>query len=70
MRSGAGGLTSEAPGAFDTRQWQHQVRTAQALIAAPESLPLLSRGAHQVVIGSTGTGKTTLYVRPCLRPGG
>lgn len=96
MRSGAGGLTPEAPGAFDTRQWQHQVRTAQALIAAPGSLPLLSRGghvvagatiravrpsagqhragraasipyerlrAHQVVIGSTGTGKTTLLLR-------
>src|SRR5262245_43192549 len=85
MRSGAGGLTPAAPGAFDTRQWQHQVRTAQALIAAPGSLPLLSRGghvvagatiravrhrpgraasipyerlrAHQVVIGSTETGK-------------
>jgi hypothetical protein len=91
MRSGAGGLTPAAPGAFDTRQWQHQVRTAQALIAAPGSLPLLSRGghvtvgatiravrhrtgraasipyerlrAHQVVIGSTGTGKTTLLLR-------
>jgi hypothetical protein len=91
MRSGAGGLTPEAPGAFDTRQWHHQVRAAQALIAAPGSLPLLSRGghvtvgatiravrhrvgraasipyerlrAHQVVIGSTGTGKTTLLLR-------
>ena len=96
MRSGAGGLTPAAPGAFDTRQWQHQVRTAQALIAAPGSLPLLSRSghvvvgaairavrpsagrrgagraasipyerlrAHQVVIGSTGTGKTTLLLR-------
>jgi hypothetical protein len=91
MRSGAGGLTPVAPGAFDARQWQHQVRTAQALIAAPGSLPLLSRGghvvagatiravrhragraasipyerlrAHQVVIGSTGTGKTTLLLR-------
>ena len=96
MRSGAGGLTPEAPGAFDARQWRHQVRTARALIAAPGSLPLLSRGghvvagatiravgpgagrhgagvaasipyerlrAHQVVIGSTGTGKTTLLLR-------
>jgi hypothetical protein len=91
MRSGAGGLTPEAPGAFDTRQWRHQVRAAQALIAAPGALPLLSRGghvvagatiravrhrggqaaaipyerlrAHQVVIGSTGTGKTTLLLR-------
>jgi hypothetical protein len=106
MRTGAGGLTPEAPGAFDQRQWRHQVRTARALIAAPGSLPLLSRGghivagatiravrpstgrrsagqhsagqhsagraaaipyerlrAHQVVIGSTGTGKTTLLLR-------
>ena len=106
MRSGAGGLTPESPGAFDARQWRHQVRTARALIAAPGSLPLLSRGghvvagatiravgpgagrrgagrrgagrhgasraasipyerlrAHQVVIGSTGTGKTTLLLR-------
>jgi hypothetical protein len=91
MRSGAGGLTPESPGAFDARQWRHQVRTARALIAAPGSLPLLSRHghvvagatiravghgggrtlavpyerlrAHQVVIGSTGTGKTTLLLR-------
>ena len=96
MRSGAGGLTPAAPAAFDARQWQHQVRAARALIAAPGSLPLLSRGghvvagatiravrpsagqhgagraasipyerlrAHQVVIGSTGTGKTTLLLR-------
>ena len=111
MRSGAGGLTPESPGAFDRRQWRHQVRAAQALISAPGSLPLLSRRgdvvtgaviravgpgagqhgagqhsagqhsaghrgagqsvaipyerlrAHQVVIGSTGTGKTTLLLR-------
>ena len=96
MRTGAGGLTPEAPGAFDARQWQHQVRAARALIAAPGSLPLLSRDghvvagatiravragagqhgagrtasipyerlrSHQVVIGSTGTGKTTLLLR-------
>ena len=101
MRSGTGGLTPESPGAFDARQWRHQVRTARALIAAPGSLPLLSRRghvvagatiravghgggrrgagqhgagralaipyerlrAHQVVIGSTGTGKTTLLLR-------
>jgi hypothetical protein len=91
MRSGAGGITPESPGAFDRRQWRHQVRAAQALIAAPGSLPLLSRRgdvvtgatiravghgagravalpyerlrAHQVVIGSTGTGKTTLLLR-------
>jgi hypothetical protein len=91
MRSGAGGLTPAAPAAFDARQWRHQVRAARALIAAPGSLPLLSRGghvvvgatiravrhrtgraaaipyerlrAHQVVVGSTGTGKTTLLLR-------
>jgi hypothetical protein len=91
MRSGAGGLTPTAPAAFDQRQWRHQVRSAQALIAAPGSLPLLSAGgqvaagatiravrhrtgpaalipyerlrSHQVVIGSTGTGKTTLLLR-------
>ena len=108
MRSGAGGLTPESAGAFDRRQWRHQVRAARALIAAPGSLPLLSRRAdvvtgatiravgpsagqhsagqhragqhragqrgalaipyerlrsHQVVIGSTGTGKTTLLLR-------
>jgi hypothetical protein len=91
MRAGAGGLTPEAPAAFDARQWAHQVRAARALIAAPGSLPLLSHGghvvvgatiravrhragraasipyarlrAHQVVIGSTGTGKTTLLLR-------
>jgi hypothetical protein len=91
MRAGAGGLTPEAPAAFDARQWNHQVRAARALIAAPGSLPLISRGghvvagatiravrhragraasipyerlrAHQVVIGSTGTGKTTLLLR-------
>jgi hypothetical protein len=91
MRAGAGGLTPEAPAAFDARQWQHQVRAARGLIAAPGSLPLLSRDghvvagatiravrhrtgraasipyerlrAHQVVIGSTGTGKTTLLLR-------
>jgi hypothetical protein len=104
MRSGTGGLTPESPGAFDRRQWRHQVRAARALMAAPGSLPLLSRRghvvagatiravgpsagqhsagqldghrddrslaipyerlrAHQVVIGSTGTGKTTLLLR-------
>ena len=52
MRSGAGGLTPESPGAFDARQWRHQVRAAQALIAAPGSLPLLSRRGH-VVAGAT-----------------
>jgi len=91
MRTGAGGLTPEAPAAFDERQWRHQVRAARALAAAPGALPLLARNgdvvagatirsvrhragpqatlpyarlrAHQVVIGSTGTGKTTLLLR-------
>ena len=91
MRAGAGGLTPASPAAFDARQWRHQVRAARALIAAPGSLPLLTKGgqvtvgatiravrhrsgrgmsvpyqrlrAHQVIIGSTGTGKTTLLLR-------
>jgi hypothetical protein len=91
MRAGTGGLTPEAPADFDARQWRHQERAARALIAAPGSLPLLSRRghvvagatirsvrhragrvaaipyerlrAHQVVIGSSGTGKTTLLLR-------
>lgn len=91
MRTGTGGLTPEAPAAFDERQWRHQVRAALALAAAPGALPLLARNgdvlagatirsvrhragrqaaipyarlrSHQVVIGSTGTGKTTLLLR-------
>jgi hypothetical protein len=89
METGAGGLTPAAPAAFDARQWEHQVRTAKAMLAAPGALPLISRGgdvvtgatirpggpgraaaipyarlrSHQVVIGTTGTGKTTLLLR-------
>ena len=91
LETGSGGLTPSAPAAFDARQWRHQVRAAQARIAAPGSVPLLTRhggvvaGAtiravrhrarpvavlpyprlrsHQVVIGTTGTGKTTLLLR-------
>jgi len=91
MRTGAGGLSPTAPVAFYQRQWRHQVRAAQARIAAPGAVPLLSRGgevvagavirtaghraavlatlpyqrlrSHQVVIGTTGTGKTTLLLR-------
>ena len=91
MRTGAGGLSPTAPAAFDQRQWRHQVRAAQARIAAPGAVPLLSRSgevvagavirttghraavlatlpyqrlrSHQVVIGTTGTGKTTLLLR-------
>ena len=91
MRTGAGGLTPEAPAAFDERQWRHQVRAARTLAASPGALPLLAKSgdvvagatirsvrhragqqaafpyarlrAHQVVIGSTGTGKTTLLLR-------
>ncbi|HEV8277733.1 MAG TPA: hypothetical protein VGQ26_18850 [Streptosporangiaceae bacterium] len=85
MQTGTGGLSPSAPAAFDRRQWQHQVRSARARIAAPGAVPLLSRGgaivagavirvvghptsplaaipyqrlrSHQVVIGTTGTGK-------------
>jgi hypothetical protein len=90
MQSGAGGRSPGAPVAFDVRQWRHQVRAARARIAAPGSVPLVSRGgvvagaviraighpqrpvavlpyarlrSHQVVIGTTGTGKTTLLLR-------
>jgi hypothetical protein len=94
MRSGTGGLTPHSPGAFDARQWRHQVRAARGLAAAPGSLPLLSPAghvvagatirsvrhrtgraaaipyerlrAHQVVIGSTGTGNPV----PGLTPSG
>jgi hypothetical protein len=91
METGAGGVFPTSPAAFQARQWRRQVRTARARIAAPSSVPLLSRrgaivaGAvirsaghpsadlamipyqrlrsHQVVIGTTGTGKTTLLLR-------
>jgi len=91
METGAGGIFPTSPAAFQARQWRRQVRTARARIAAPGSVPLLSRrgaivaGAvirsaghptadlamipyqrlrsHQVVIGTTGTGKTTLLLR-------
>jgi hypothetical protein len=91
LDTGRGGLAPTAPAAFDARQWRHQVRTARARIAAPGSVPLLTRGgdvvtgaairtvrhpaqpdavlpyprlrSHQVVIGTTGTGKTTLLLR-------
>jgi hypothetical protein len=91
MDTGTGGIFPTSPAAFQARQWRHQVRTARARIAAPGSVPLLSRrgaivaGAvirsaghrtpelamipyqrlrsHQVIIGTTGTGKTTLLLR-------
>jgi len=91
METGSGGLFPTSPAAFDRRQWRHQVRSARARIAAPGSLPLLSRNgrvvagavirtaghpagpfaaipyqrlrSHQVVVGTTGTGKTTLLLR-------
>jgi hypothetical protein len=91
METGAGGLSPDAAVSFDLRRWRHQVRSAQARIAAPGSLPLTMRDgwlvtgavirtvghparqialipyprmrSHQVVIGTTGTGKTTLLLR-------
>ena len=91
METGTGGIFPTSPAAFQARQWRRQVRAARARIAAPGSVPLLSRrgaivaGAvirsaghrsadlaivpyqrlrsHQVVIGTTGTGKTTLLLR-------
>ena len=91
METGTGGIFPTSPPAVQARQWRRQVRTARARIAAPGSVPLVSRrgavvaGAviraaghpagdlaavpyqrlrsHQVVIGTTGTGKTTLLLR-------
>jgi hypothetical protein len=101
MATGSGGRSPAAAARFDERLWRRQVRAAKGVIAAPGSLPLLSRDArvsgeysvvtgavirsvrhrpasgghgaaaipaerlrsHQVVIGSTGTGKTTLLLR-------
>ena len=91
METGTGGIFPTSPAVFQARQWRRQVRTARARIAAPGSVPLVSRrgaivaGAvirasghraadlamipyqrlrsHQVVIGTTGTGKTTLLLR-------
>jgi hypothetical protein len=91
MAAQAGGRSPASGVAFDERQWQHQVRSAAARIAAPGSAPLLTANgdvvigaviravghpagplmqlpaerlrAHQIVIGSTGTGKSTLLLR-------
>jgi hypothetical protein len=91
MAAGAGGRSPAVAIIFDQRQWRHQVRSAQARIAAPGAAPLLTRSgdfvagaviraighpdrplarlpasrlrSHQIVIGSTGTGKTTLLLR-------
>lgn len=91
METGAGGLSPTSAISFDRRQWQRQVRSARARIAAPGSVPLTYRNgsvvvggtiravrhratpitalpydrlrSHQVVIGTTGTGKTTLLLR-------
>jgi hypothetical protein len=43
METGAGGLSPDAAVSFDLRRWRHQVRSAQARIAAPGSLPLTMR---------------------------
>jgi hypothetical protein len=91
MAALAGGRSPAAAARFDARQWRHQVRAAQARIAAPGAVPLVTaKGdfvagsvirtvghpvrplaqlpasrlrAHQLVIGGTGTGKTTLLLR-------
>ena len=91
MAARAGGRSPGAAISFDRRQWRHQVRSAQARIAAPGAVPLLTRSgdfvagaviravghpdqplarlpasrlrSHQIVIGGTGTGKTTLLLR-------
>ena len=42
MAAGAGGRSPAAAASFDARQWRHQVRSAQARIAAPGAVPLLT----------------------------
>jgi hypothetical protein len=89
--AGAGGLSPASAVAFDQRRWRRQVRVAKAIIDAPGSVPLTTRGdmliagaviravghrvgtlaaigyermrSHQVIVGTTGTGKTTLLLR-------
>ncbi|MGH3275726.1 MAG: hypothetical protein ACRDNZ_15550, partial [Streptosporangiaceae bacterium] len=91
MAAAAGGISPGSAVSFDRRQWRHQVRSAQARIAASGAVPLTTRAgdvvigsviravghpagelvalpyarlrSHQVVIGGTGTGKTTLLLR-------
>jgi hypothetical protein len=91
MQTGSGGFAPGSAVTFDRRQWQHQARSAQALIAAPGAVQLTTRNgtlvvgaviravghpasriaaipysrirSHQVVVGTTGTGKTTLLLR-------
>jgi hypothetical protein len=91
MAARAAGLSPHAAISFDQRQWRHQVRSAQARVAAPGAVPLLTASgdfvagaviravghpdraltrlpasrlrSHQIVLGGTGTGKTTLLLR-------
>jgi hypothetical protein len=51
MNAGVAGLSPVARVGFDQRQWRHQVRSAKARIAAPDSIPLVARG-DLVVVGS------------------
>ena len=43
METGTGGLFPTSPAAFQARQWRRQARTARARIAAPGSVPLVTR---------------------------
>ena len=91
MAARSGGRSPAAAASFDQRQWQHQVRSARARIAAPGAVPLLTANGdfvagaairavghrdrpltqlpsdrlrgHQIVLGGTGTGKSTLLLR-------
>jgi hypothetical protein len=91
MVTGTGGRFPTSPAVFELRQWRHAERSARARIAAPGSVPLVSRDgavvagavirvaghpevtlaalpyqrlrSHQIVVGTTGTGKTTLLLR-------
>src|SRR5580658_5136619 len=52
ITTGLGGITASAPITFDRRQWNRQVRTAQALTDAPGAVPLLRRG-QKIPVGAT-----------------
>jgi hypothetical protein len=70
MAARAGGRSPGAAISFDQRQWRHQVRSAQARIAAPGAVPLLTRRGDFVagaVIRAVGHPDRALTVLPASR---